>query len=74
MSSVIMNTRDVKKALDFLILEKTRAAKKLASGIRKLTNSRGKLNGEIRMPTGMFRDINEIIPAVVYEVKNEGRF
>jgi len=71
MSSILMETKDLTKALDFLISEKTKGAGKLASEIEKLTSSRTKLNGNIRIPNGMFRDIQNKVPTAVFETKNE---
>ena len=65
MSSILIRTEDVKNALDLLILEKTDQAKKLASGIKKLTHSREKLNGHIRIPTSMYIGIADIIPLII---------
>jgi len=70
MSSIVIDTKDLKGALDLLILGKTKRTEKLAAGIRKLTNSREKLNESIRVPTDMFRDISETIPSA-FETKNE---
>lgn len=67
MSSILMETKDVKNAVDLLILEKTDRAKRLASGIKKLTSSREKLNGHIRIPIGMYRSIADIIPVVIHK-------
>jgi hypothetical protein len=71
MPSIVVETNDVKKALDLLILEKARGAKKLASGIKKLTNSREKLNGHIRIPIDMFRNIQKTIPAAGFNTSME---
>jgi hypothetical protein len=67
MSSILMETNDLKNTLDLLILEKTNQAKRLASGIKRLTNSRERLNGHIRIPTDMYRSIANIVPIVIHE-------
>lgn len=62
MPSVIISTDDVKKALDLLILQKKKEAKKLASGIRKIVKSRTRINSHIRFPSDMYRKFNELVP------------
>ena len=71
MPSYVMETEDVKKALEFLILQKTKGTGKLASEIKRLTSSRTKINGDIRIPTGMFWSIQEKVPTAVFQTKNE---